>query len=334
VGKNMKKLLLQSVSWFLIVWFPIFVIVPVYAQDDDIMSETYFYDDSEEEESEETETPVEEPAEEKEVEAPIEKAEEKPVVIPPPVEEKVVTPEPEKEKIEESKPVEADVFQSEYDYAPETKDEEPAYTPETQIAKKDERKSVVQNAVIEGIQLSSEPGENENESIISCYFIFRDKPTSYFYESKARDKVIIFEFNDVELGSSPVPSATLTPIQKFKIRQEKVDANKEIVGLRPEWHDVVKVTFYMDAVPIIAVKDEYSVISFSFKWSTDSEANEAYVVDEGGIKPGWWWGIGSAVAVGGGLTIYFFLNKEEDINGPDGNGEIDISDIPVHTDNN
>jgi hypothetical protein len=332
----MNKILLKSVSLFLIIWFPICTITIVYAQDDDIMSETYMYDEDEEEiEETESETPVEEPVEEEEVEKPVEKVEEAPVkkveetpaVIPPPVEEKVVTPE-----TEEEKPVEADVFQSEYDYAPKTEDIEPEYAPVIPSVKKDEKKSLVQNAVIEGIQLSSEPGENENESIITCYFIFRDKPTSYFYESKARDKVIIFEFNDVELGSSPIPSATLTPIQKFRIRQEKVNANKDIVGLKPEWHDVVKVTFYLDEVPIIAVKDEYSLITFSFKWSTDSETNQANIVDEGGMKPGWWWGIGSAIAVGGGIGLYLFFDKEEPPDTPI--PDIDISDIPVRPDEN
>ncbi len=309
----MTKLLFNSVSWFLILWFPLFTIIPVFAQDDDIMSETYFYDDSDEEEEEAEETPKEEVAPEEEK---IEERTPEPVVVP--------------EK--ESAPVEEDVFKSEYDYSSEPQVENP---PETQIAKKDNKKSLIQNAVIEGIQLSSEPGEKENESIVSCYFIFRDKPTSYFYESKVKDKLIIFEFNDVQLGSSPVPSAELTPVQKFKIRQEKIDANKDIVGLRPEWHDVVKVTFYLDDVPLISVKDEYSVISFSFKWSSNPDDNEGNVAAAGGLRhPGWFWtSIGAGVAAIGGIGAYLYLNQDDD-DTTEVFGPIDISDIPIHTDGN
>jgi hypothetical protein len=147
------------------------------------------------------------------------------------------------------------------------------------------KKSKIQNAVLEGIQLSSEPGESIDEKIVTCYFIFRDKPSSYFYEAFPKEKEIVFEFNDVQVGASPILSAKEPPIQGFRFQSEKIDANKEVVGLNPEWHDILKVHFFFDAIPEITVKDEYSVISFAFKWTTNPEKVKQYTQKYGVNKP-------------------------------------------------
>ncbi len=233
--------------------------------------------------------------------------------------EKVVVeekPEP-KQEVQE-----ADVYKTEYEYVPGTG------------RKSETKKSLVPNAILEGIQLSSEPGATPDENIITCYFIFRDKPTSYFYESNVKEKTISFEFNDVVLGSSPIPSQDLPPISKFKIRQQKVDANREVVGLKPEWHDVVVVTFTLEKVPQISVKDEYSVISYSFNWSNDPGKQKGLVAAAPGLKhPGWFWGsVSGGVLAAGGAGLYLFLNREEEggENGQVVPQEIPINDLPVH----
>jgi hypothetical protein len=186
------------------------------------------------------------------------------------------------------------------------------------------KRSAAQNAVLEGIQISSEPGEVSDEKIYTCYFIFRDKPTSYFYEAKQKEKIIVFEFNDVELGASPIPSVKELPIQGFRIETDKVDANKEVVGLTPEWHDIVKVNFYMDGIPQINVKDEYSVISFSFKWSTNPEKQRTLIKKETNNRPLVLSLIGGAALVAGGVVTYFLV-KPETTTGPQ---ELDIKDLP------
>jgi hypothetical protein len=186
--------------------------------------------------------------------------------------------------------------------------------------------SNVQNAIIEGIQLSSEDTDVPGEKIISGYFIFRDKPSSYFYEVKLREKKIVFEFNDTRTGSSPVPSASELPIKGFKIVQDKVDVNKEVKGLKPEWHDLIRVTFDMEAIPQIHVNDEYSVISFSFKWSTDPAKVAQYIVKDNTPKIILW----SSAGVGGlglGTLAYFLLRKEP---GPEKLGPLSKEDLPLH----
>jgi len=137
-----------------------------------------------------------------------------------------------------------------------------------------------QDAIIEGIQISTEKGQTDDEKIVSGYFIFRDKPTSYFYETKLREKKIIFEFNDARVGASPVPSVAEAPIKGFTIEEGKVDVNKTVRGLKPEWHNMIRVTFDLDAVPEVHVNDEYSIVSFSFKWTSDPAKVKKYTVKD------------------------------------------------------
>ncbi len=188
----------------------------------------------------------------------------------------------------------------------------------------DERVSNVQNAVLEGIQLSTEPGDEEHEKIITGYFIFRDKPSSYFYEAKPREKKIVFDFNDTEMGASPIPSQKEPPIDGFRIEETKIDFNAEVQGLNPEWHDVVRVSFFMDNIPEITVKDEYSIISFSFRWTTDPTKVKKYVQERNTGKVFLFSALGLG-AVGGGLLAYFLIPDSSEDPPPQ---PLSISDLP------
>jgi hypothetical protein len=185
----------------------------------------------------------------------------------------------------------------------------------------------VTNAILEGVQVSSEPGTKPNEKVVSCYFIFRDKPSSYFYEFNKKDKKLVFEFNDVKKGASPIESAVEVPILGFSAEEKKVDINRAVSGMNPEWHDVTVVSLALQAIPIITVNEEYSVISFSFKWCTDPNKCDQYVEKNKSKK--WWWigGLGGAVVVGGGVVVAYLLSLPPAASGP---SPIDISDLPTH----
>ena len=183
-----------------------------------------------------------------------------------------------------------------------------------------------QNAIIEGVQLTAEPGTQPDEKIVSGYFIFRDKPSSYFYEVKLREKKLIFEFNDTRVGTSPVPTASEPPIKGFIIEQGKIDVNKAVRGLKPEWHDFIRIVFDLEAVPDIHVNDEYSIISFSFKWSSDPEKQIKYIVRDQTPKIILW----STAGVGGialGTVAYLFLRPPE-VEKP--LGPLPYDDLPQH----
>lgn len=192
--------------------------------------------------------------------------------------------------------------------------------------KKNVKKSKVQNAILEGIQLTVEPSETGNDTLISCYFIFRENPSSYFFSTDLKEKKIVFEFNDVVQGIAPLSSQELKPIKGFRIEAEKVNANEEIAGLKPEWHDIMKVSLFCDAIPILSVKDEYGVVSFSFKWSKDPEKQKELVLKE--KKKPLIIGLVTGGIVGlGGLGLGLFFGGDDEA-APKEN--LSITDLPTH----
>ncbi len=137
----------------------------------------------------------------------------------------------------------------------------------------------------------------------------------------------MFEFNDAQKGASPVASQKLPPIEGFEIEQGKVDANKDIKGLKPEWHDMASVTFNLSAIPKISVTDQNNVISFNFKWSTDPAKQKTLVERQGSTN----WGLVGGLAGGGALAVgallYLVLKPQPR---PLAEGDLDTSDIPLH----
>ena len=186
----------------------------------------------------------------------------------------------------------------------------------------------VQNAVLEGIQLSSEPGKVADENVVTCYFIFRDKPSSYFYETKKKLNKLVFEFNDTQKGTSPIPSTKQSPIEGFEIEQKKIDVNREVKGLNPEFHDMISVTFSLTAMPLISVTDEYNVISFSFKWSTNAAKQVTLTSKEGKANPAVVTTLtgGGILLLGAAVYLYLRLRPPPPVPTPD----IDTSDLPSH----
>jgi hypothetical protein len=182
----------------------------------------------------------------------------------------------------------------------------------------------IPNAVIEGVQISSEPGDKPDEKVVSCYFIFKDKPSSYFYEVKLKEKKIIFEFNDTKSSEAQIPSAAEPPIKGFIVDQRKVDINKDVKGLKPEYHNQIRVVFSVSAVPDIHVNDEYNVISYSYKWTTDSSKLDKYILKPAPV--GRYLTIAGGVAALGGGAAWYFL-KPKPAAGPT---PIPIDDLPSH----
>ena len=183
---------------------------------------------------------------------------------------------------------------------------------------------VIQNALLEGVQLSVEDGENPGEQSVSCYFIFRDKPTSYFYNTLLKEGKIVFEFNDTELGSSPIISSEAGPLTGFRVEQRRVDVNKEVRGLKPEWHDMVQVTFTADKMPILNVTDEYSIISFVFPWHTDPKKQDDLIVKSNRAKGIVWTSLSLFAGIGGGFIAWYVLQPDE----PDPLKELETGDLP------
>lgn len=196
------------------------------------------------------------------------------------------------------------------------------------FAQEQDATGVVQNAVLEGIQLSSEASNDRGEKTVTCYFIFKDKPSSYFYEIKKKIKRLVFEFNDTEKGTSPIVSSSEPPLEGFSVEQKKIDVNKEVKGLNQEWHDLISVTFDLTKIPRIEVKDEYNVISFSYKWTIDPAKEKDYEIGEDSRNKTVVLGtIGAGGLIGGGI-LWYFLSHKGTSSQPE--GPLSTKDLPSH----
>lgn len=186
--------------------------------------------------------------------------------------------------------------------------------------------SIIKTAVIEGVQVSSEPGEKPDEKVVTCYFIFQDKPSSYFYEVKLKEKKIVFEFNDTKKSDAPINFSAEQPMKDFTVEQKQININKEIKGLKAEFHNQVRVTFNVTAVPKIQVSDEFNVISFTYKWTSDPAKQKEFIVVDPGPKVIIWSGA-SVATIGAGALVYFLFFGPKP---PPPPGPLEIGDLPKH----
>ncbi|MCL2183229.1 MAG: hypothetical protein FWB85_07145 [Chitinispirillia bacterium] len=171
--------------------------------------------------------------------------------------------------------------------------------------------SEFQNAVIEGLQVTVEENADvEDEITVTCYFIFRDRPTSFFYDVDRKDNKLTFEFVDARTGSSPIAALEQPPIREIVIEEAQVDANKSIKGLNPEWHDVIRVSFDLEYLPVISVSNEHTIISFSYKWTKDPAKIKPYLHKDK-FPLVFWVSGGTLGAIGIGVLTYFLIPKED-----------------------
>jgi len=179
------------------------------------------------------------------------------------------------------------------------------------------------NAVIEGLQVSVENGSVQDEITVTCYFIFRDKFSSYFYNIDRKENKLTFEFVDARTGSSPIAALEQAPIKEIVIEEDQTDANKSVKGLNSEWHDVIRITFELEQLPVISVTNEQNIISFSYKWTTNSEMIPKYLYKD--KFPLLFWGsVGVLGSIGTGILIYFLARKEP----PPPDNTLTVDDLP------
>jgi hypothetical protein len=203
---------------------------------------------------------------------------------------------------------------------------EPDLGPEPDLNASTDDGNAIKTAVIEGVQVSSEPGEKPGEKAVTCYFIFKDKPSSYFYEVKLKEKKIVFEFNDTRKSDAPINFSAELPMKDFTVEQKQINVNKEIKGLKAEYHNQVKVTFNVTSVPKIQVSDEFNVISFTYKWSNEPLKQKEYIVVDNGPKIIYWSAAGAGTI---GLGVLAWVLYERSIPPPQ-LGIIPSDDLPAH----
>jgi hypothetical protein len=179
-------------------------------------------------------------------------------------------------------------------------------------------------AIIEVIQASTEPGLKPEEKIVSWYVIFQSKKASnYSYVMQENEKKLVFEFSNTKCKQ--FSSLAEPPVQGFTIETIGSDTSKS-GSVSAASSSLVRVTFTLDAVPVIVVNDEFNIISFSYKWTTNPKKESEYILKKSPNKIIIWSAAGVA-GVGLGIGGYFILRTTHTAPGPEG---LSTSDLPVH----
>jgi len=185
--------------------------------------------------------------------------------------------------------------------------------------------AIAQSATLEGIQTTSQTGQKPSETNVSYFFVFKDKPSSYFYEFDVKNKKLIFEFNDAQLADSvsqnPVQNA---PVTGITVTQKKVDVNSQVKGLTPEWHGLVTATLSLTKIPHINVKDDKNIISFDYLWTSDTAQEKNYESQKpvGKKKYLLWGAIGGVGVAGIAVGIIAGSGKSQ-------SSQLSTNDLPV-----
>lgn len=166
-------------------------------------------------------------------------------------------------------------------------------------------------AILQDIQSSSEPGRSPSEKQVAVHFVFRGSPARYTYDLRPKKKKLVFRFLGARTGSHPIRSVDQRPLTDFHIEQDSVDVNRQVPGLEPQWHNVVTVVFDLKHVPVVTVTDQYSVITFSYTWTTDPSRIDDYVL-RGRSNRTLLLSLAGLGGVGGGVLAAYLLKQQTD----------------------
>ena len=160
---------------------------------------------------------------------------------------------------------------------------------------------------IEGVQFEKKVGKTPDEKELTILFLLTEHPSAYFNYYDVAKKAIVFDFYDTKIGSSIMEPIKEHPITNSSIEQMRVDLNKDVGGLRPDWRDVVRVTLHTPYDIEFDINEDYGIISFKFKWSRKIEKQFKRE------KTSFYWKFPLALgALGGaGFAGYFFFLREE-----------------------
>ena len=183
--------------------------------------------------------------------------------------------------------------------------------------------AIGQYAVLEGIKVSILAGKTASEKNCTWYFVFKDKPSSYFYEFDKKNKKLVFEFNDAVAAVDSIHSMQEAPVSGFVVEQKKIDANRQVKGLTPDWHGLVTVTFALDKIPSVNVKDDNNIVSLNYLWTSDTALVKNYEVLTPAKKKYVLWGsVGVGVV---GITAGIIAGSSKSSKG---SNQLSTSDLP------
>ena len=166
-----------------------------------------------------------------------------------------------------------------------------------------------EKAQLVGLQLESRPGATKDETMTDISFIFIDRPTAYYHNLK--DNILAVEFYDAVIGSEELPRIKQPPFTDCKIANEKLNVNKDIEGMAPDFKDVVRVTFALEAGVQIdyTMTDDFNVVTLSSTWSKTGSIVTKRTTQKSKM---WMWIVGGVVGVSGAAAAYLVLTQKTD----------------------
>ncbi len=160
------------------------------------------------------------------------------------------------------------------------------------------------SCTLEGIQvLKKENGKNPQD--VNIVFLLTEKPSVYFNYYDAGRKAVVFDFYDTHIGESLMDSIHEPPITTSSVEPSRVDLNRDVAGLKPDFRDVVRVSLYTPRDFEYDVREEDNVITLSFKWN--GRWNTALKPQKTAFY--WQFPLALVTAAGVGFTTYELLKK-------------------------
>ena len=166
-----------------------------------------------------------------------------------------------------------------------------------------------EKAQLVGVQLESKTGATKDETMTDISFIFIDRPTAYYHSQK--DNVLTVEFYDAVIGAETLPRIKEQPFTDCMIAMEKMNVNKDIEGMAPEFKDVVRVAFTLEAGVQIdyTMADDFNVVTLYSTWSRTGSIVSMKTAKKSKL---WMWVVGGVVGVSGAAATYLILSQKSD----------------------
>lgn len=108
---------------------------------------------------------------------------------------------------------------------------------------------------------------------LNLVFLFSQEPVyglTYFTYYDSLEKAIVIDFFDTRIGESLLDPVKEFPIRGSSIEHLRIDMNKNIEGLHPDWRDMVRIRLYCDyAVPVKLYQDDFNMVNLLVEWEPD-----------------------------------------------------------------
>lgn len=118
----------------------------------------------------------------------------------------------------------------------------------------------------EGLQVFRQKHDNGPEEV-DIVFLLTEKPPAYFNYYDADKKAVVFDFYDTRVGESLIDTLHAPPITTSSVESVRVDLNRDVPGLKPDFRDIVRVSLYTPNDFEYDVREEENVITLSFNRS-------------------------------------------------------------------